>query len=53
MVKGVDFVTLGDDNALREVARVISSQHTIEVRAVLGAGRNDAKKVRIPNRFAC
>ena len=53
MVKGVDFVTLGDDNALRGVARVISIQHTIEVGAVLGAGRNDAKEVRIPNRYAC
>ena len=39
------FITLGDDQALSEVDHVMSSHDTIKVRAVLGAGRDDAKEV--------
>ena len=45
MVHGGDFITLGDDQALSEVDHVMSSHDTIQVRAVLGAGRDDAKEV--------
>ena len=38
-----DSTTLGDDDALGEVEHVKSSQYTIKVRAILGAGRDDAK----------
>ena len=48
---GDDFITLGDDEALSEVERVMSSHYTIKVRAVLGSGRDDAKDVRILNRY--
>ena len=51
MVHGDDFLTLGDDEALSEVEHVMSSHYTIKVRAVLGAGRDDAKEVRILNRY--
>ena len=51
MVHGDDFITLGDDEALSEVEHVMSSHYTIKVRAVLGAGRDDAKEVRILNRY--
>ena len=34
-----------------EVVHVMSSHYTIEVRAILGAGRDDAKEVRILNRY--
>ena len=44
------FITLGDDAELSEVEHVMSSHHTIKVRAILGAGRGDAKEVRILNR---
>ena len=46
-----DFITLGDEEALSESDKVISSHYTIKVRAVLGAGRDDAKEVRILNRY--
>ena len=46
-------MTLGDDDARGEVEHVMSSHHTVNVRAVLGAGRHDAKEVRILNRYAC
>ena len=36
VVHGDDFVTLSDDDALREVAHVMSSHHTLEDRAILG-----------------
>ena len=45
------FITLGNDEALSEVERLISSRCAIKVRAVLGAGRDDAKEVRILNRY--
>ena len=51
VVQGDDFITLGDDEALSEVERVMSSHYPIKVRAVLGAGRDDAKEVRILNRY--
>ena len=51
VVHGDDFVTLGDDEASSEVERVMSSHYTIKVLAVLGAGRDDAKEVRILNRY--
>ena len=51
MAHGDDFISLGDDEVLREVERVMSSHYTIKVRAVLGAGRDDAKEVRILNRY--
>ena len=44
-------IILGDDEALSEVEHVMSSQNTIKVRAILGAGRDDAKEVRILNRY--
>ena len=34
------FVTLGDDDALREVARVRIGRHSIKVRRIVGASRN-------------
>ena len=37
-----------DDEALSEV---MSSHYTLKVRAVLGAGRDDAKELRILNRY--
>ena len=49
MVHGNDFITLGADEALSEVEHVMSSHYTIKVRAVFGAGRDDAKEVRILN----
>ena len=51
VVHGDDFVTLRDDEALSEVERVMTSHYTIKVRAVLGAGRDDAEEVRILNRY--
>ena len=50
VVHGDDFVTLGDDEALSEVEHVMSSHYPMKVRAILGAGRDDAKEVRILNR---
>ena len=44
---GDDFSTMGDD----EVEHVMSSHFTIKVRAVFGAGPDDAKEVRILNRY--
>ena len=51
VVQGDDFITRGDDEALSEVERVMSSHYPIKVRAVLGAGRDDPKEVRILNRY--
>ena len=51
MVHGDDFITLGDSEALSEVERAMSDHYTIKVRAILGAGRDDAKEVRILNRY--
>ena len=51
MAHGDDFITLGDDEALSEVEHVMSSHYTIKVRAILGAGRDNAKEVRILNRY--
>ena len=51
VVHGDDFTTLGDSEALSEVERAMSDHLTIKVRAVLGAGRDDAKEVRILNRY--
>ena len=51
MVHGDDYITLGDDEALSEVEHVMSSHYTIKVRAILGAGRDVAKEVRILNRY--
>ena len=51
LVYGDDLKTLGDDEALSEVEHVMSSHHTTKVRAILAAGRGDAKKVRILNRY--
>ena len=53
MVHGDDLKTPGDDQATSEVERVMSSHYTIKVRTVLGAGRDDAKEVRILNRYVC
>ena len=50
-VHGDDFITLGDDDAVGEVENVVGGHYTIMVRAVLGAGRDDAKEVRILNRY--
>ena len=50
VVHGDDFITLGDSEALSEVERAMSDHYTIKVRAILGAGRDDAKEVRILNR---
>ena len=36
---------------MSEVERAMSDHYTIKVRAVLGAGRDDAKEVRILNRY--
>ena len=47
---GMILQPLGDDEALSEVEHVMSSHYTIKVRAILGAGRDDAKEVRILNR---
>ena len=51
VVHGDDFITLGDSEALSEVERAMSDHYTVKVRAVLGAGRDDAKEVRILNRY--
>ena len=51
VVRGDDFTTLGDSEALSEVERAMSDHYTIKVRATLGAGRDDAKEVRILNRY--
>ena len=51
VVHGDDFITLGDSGALSEVERAMSAHHTIKVRAILGAGCDDAKEVRILNRY--
>ena len=48
---GDDLRTLCDDEALSEVERAMSDHYTIKVRAILGAGRDDAKEVRILNRY--
>ena len=37
VVHGDDFVTLGDDDAHRERAHVMSRHYTIKLRAILGA----------------
>ena len=47
VVHGDDFITLGDNEALSEVERAMSDHYTIKVRAILGAGCDDAKEVRI------
>ena len=49
VVHGDDFITLGDDEALCEVEHVMSSHYTM--RALLGVSRDDAKEVRILNRY--
>ena len=46
-----NFITLGDSEALSEVERAMSDHYTIKVRAILGAGRDDTKEVRILNRY--
>ena len=51
MAHGDDFITPCDDEALSEIEDVMSSHYTIKVRAILGAGRDDAKEVRILNRY--
>ena len=51
VVHGDDFITLDDSEALSEVERAISDHYTIKVRTILGAGRDDAKEVRILNRY--
>ena len=51
VVHGDDFITLGDSEALSEVERAMSDHYTIKVRAFLGAGCDDAKEVRILNRY--
>ena len=51
MAHGDDFITVGDDEALSEVEHVMSSHYTIKVQAILGAGRDDAKEMRILNRY--
>ena len=51
VVHGDDFITLGDDEVLSEVEHVMSSHYTMKVRAIFGAGRDDAKEVRILNRY--
>ena len=51
VVHGDDFITLGDSEALSEVERAMNDHYTIKVRAVLGAGCDDAKEVRILNRY--
>ena len=51
VVHGDDFITLGDSEALSEVERAMSDLHTIKVRAILGTGCDDAKEVRILNRY--
>ena len=52
VVHGDDVITMGDD-ALGEVEHAMSSHYTIKVRAILGAGRDGAKEVRILNRSIC
>ena len=44
---GGNFITLGDSEALSEVECGMKNQNTIKFRAILGAGRDDAKEVRI------
>ena len=51
VVHGDDIITLGDSEALSEVEHAMSDHYTIKVRAILGAGRDDAKEVRILNRY--
>ena len=51
VVHADDYITLGSDEALFEVERVMSSHYPIKVRAVLGTGRDDAKEVRILTRY--
>ena len=51
VVHGDDFIALGDSEALSEVERAMSDRYTIKVRAILGAGCDDAKEVRILNRY--
>ena len=52
VVRGDDFITLGDSEALSEIEREMRDHYTIKVRAVLGAERDDAKEVRILNTCA-
>ena len=47
VVHGDDFITLGDSEPLSEVERAMSDHYTIKVRAILCAGCDDAKEVRI------
>ena len=42
---------MGDSEALSEVERAMSDHYSLKVRAILGAGRDDAKEVRILNRY--
>ena len=51
VVHGDNFISVGDDDALGEVEHVMSSHYTINVRAILGARRDDDKEVRILNRY--
>ena len=51
VVHGDDFITLCDDDAVGDVEHVMSSQYKIEVPAILGAGLDDAKEVRILKRY--
>ena len=51
VVHGHDIITLGESEALSEVERAMSDHHSIKVRAILGPCRDDAKEVRILNRY--
>ena len=51
VVHGDDFMTLGDSEALSEIERAMSDHYTLKFRAILGGGRDDAKEVRILNRY--
>ena len=51
VVHGNDFLTLGDNEAWSEIERAMNDHYTIKIRAILGASRDDAKKVRILNRY--
>ena len=51
VVHGDDFKNLGEDGALGEVEHVMSDHYAIKVLSILGAGCDDAKEVRILNRY--
>ena len=51
VVHGDDFITFGDSEALSEVEHAMSDHYTIKVRAIFGAGRDDAKEIRFLTRY--